>query len=909
MNLNLRVDWVRKLQTKAVVESCKWQSPDQWRKVDIEELSSDDLTLLLELMEKHKSVRGSIAVKQKIVTYRKLLLDAKGVKISRLEPLVVAIKLFMESTPHKWLFFENEDGKLLPWYVYDVTYHPPDERSGSPAKTEVSMAATKRGSKITKDIYFHAHALGDTACELLRQKGYFLETPEIVAEYTKENLRYQAICGLTGEQFLAFGEGFERGDYYGSSTVAMERDGLPTTVVMDDDSEEGERKNEREREHVTAKFWTQNKRGDDDGGEADEHSVVDQPLHPYVKTFDLKKHVFTTIHVGNLTEYVYDATLINKLVLPMERKELVSMLVEGADLALDDIVKGKTGGIIVVCTGPPGTGKCHGRGTKLLKFDGTVVAVEDVRVGDLLMGDDSTPRQVLALASGKDEMYRVSPLRGGEPFTANSEHVMVFAESPTEAGEPVGTVEMPLRTFLEQSRTRKHHLKLYRVPVDYPPKAEAPTVDPYWLGLWLGDGNAGYTGITTMDAPVADYARAYAESLGLSVSVKEQKENKSSVYTIVGTRSGTTHDNRLLDMLAGLGLSVQRDEDNRRHGSEKFIPHCYLTGSREVRLALLAGIVDSDGYTSKGDGVYDGTFKSQRFALEIVQLARSLGYTASVVPKKGTIKSIGFVGDYYRVCLSAVHDLPLKIARRKSRATRGQKKRAQVTGFALEKLGVDDYFGFTLTGNGRYLLSDFTVTHNTLTAEVFSEQVKRPLYCVQCSQLGTDEEQLEKELKIVLSRAQRWKAILLIDEADVYVHARGVDIQQNAIVGVFLRVLEYYRGILFMTSNRETIIDDAIMSRATAWIRYELPDRAAAEAIWQVLSTQYKVELRPIDINRLLDNPKFAHVSGRSIKSLLKLAKLLSRKRQQPVSVENIEYVAQFLDLECSKPDSEARRD
>src|SRR6185295_19284784 len=86
-------------------------------------------------------------------------------------------------------------------------------------------------------------------------------------------------------------------------------------------------------------------------------------------------------------------------------------------------------------------------------------------------------------------------------------------------------------------------------------------------------------------------------------------------------------------------------------------------------------------------------------------------------------------------------------------------------------------------------------TGKTLTGEVFSEVIKRPLYVVQCSQLGTDEEELEKQLKKVLRRAQRWGAILLIDEADVYVRERGDDIQQNAIVGVFLRVLEYYRGI------------------------------------------------------------------------------------------------------------------
>jgi SpoVK/Ycf46/Vps4 family AAA+-type ATPase len=155
----------------------------------------------------------------------------------------------------------------------------------------------------------------------------------------------------------------------------------------------------------------------------------------------------------------------------------------------------------------------------------------------------------------------------------------------------------------------------------------------------------------------------------------------------------------------------------------------------------------------------------------------------------------------------------------------------------------------------------------------------------------------------VLNRAQRWKAILLIDEADVYVHERGNDIQQNAIVGVFLRVLEYYRGILFMTSNRETVIDDAIMSRATAWIRYDLPDRERAVAIWRVLSNQYKAGLKDVDFAKLVEMDKFKAISGRSIKNLLKLAKLMAARKKQPVTVQSIDYVSQFLDLECSKPD------
>lgn len=191
-------------------------------------------------------------------------------------------------------------------------------------------------------------------------------------------------------------------------------------------------------------------------------------------------------------------------------------------------------------------------------------------------------------------------------------------------------------------------------------------------------------------------------------------------------------------------------------------------------------------------------------------------------------------------------------------------------------------------------------TGKTLTAEVFSELVKKALYVVQCSQLGTDEEQLEQNLEIVLLRASRWGAILLIDEADVYVRQRGDDIQQNAIVGVFLRMLEYYRGILFMTSNRANVIDDAIMSRAVAHIEYQVPDQENLKKIWNVLSKQFKMDMP----NKLADDltKEFLGISGRTVKNLLKLARLMAKQNKKPLSLEMFQKAATFIGSREKKP-------
>lgn len=194
-------------------------------------------------------------------------------------------------------------------------------------------------------------------------------------------------------------------------------------------------------------------------------------------------------------------------------------------------------------------------------------------------------------------------------------------------------------------------------------------------------------------------------------------------------------------------------------------------------------------------------------------------------------------------------------------------------------------------------------TGKTLTAEVYSEVAKRPLYTVQCSQLGTDPGALEEHLLTVLRRAMRWRAILLIDEADVYIHERGADLEQNAIVGVFLRVLEYYAGILFLTTNRETITDDAILSRCTAHVRYDVPQGKDRERVWTVLAQQYKVEFTQRELAILLRD--FGDISGRSIRQLLRLAKVMADAgKKKPWDM--IHFAAKYQDFpERKKGDEE----
>ncbi len=169
----------------------------------------------------------------------------------------------------------------------------------------------------------------------------------------------------------------------------------------------------------------------------------------------------------------------------------------------------------------------------------------------------------------------------------------------------------------------------------------------------------------------------------------------------------------------------------------------------------------------------------------------------------------------------------------------------------------------------------------TLTAEVYAEIIRRPLYRVHSGQLGLNVAEMEQELKETLIRAQRWGAVMLIDEADVYIRRRSDSLSSNAVVGVFLRVLEYFNGLLFLTTNRIDDIDEAIISRCIALIRYHPPQREDRLKIWQVMTEQFDLAVDAGLIAELTDI--FPNATGRDIKGLTKLAaKFCAQKQVQP---------------------------
>ncbi len=367
----------------------------------------------------------------------------------------------------------------------------------------------------------------------------------------------------------------------------------------------------------------------------------------------------------------------------------------------------------ILIASPQGSGKCLGINTPILMYDGTIKMVQDVQVGDLLMGPDSKPRKVKELCRGREKMYRVVPVKG-EPWVCNESHILSLKYSGDDYHMKTGDIiNIPIKEFTKLSASFKNGLKQWRTAVTFKETKTKLLLDPYVLGLWLGDGHQNVMSITTIDNEVIYALKRYAIDYNARISIKSKKGTEAKTITLMKNISGREDET---------GLPFNRSvftEALKSHNllNNKHIPTEYKKSSIQTRLNLLAGLLDSDGHLS-GKNSYDWINKDKALAEDFAFLCRSLGFATylSSCTKFCVYKNEVREGKYYRVNISGdTYKIPCKVERKKA-AIRLQKKDPLVTGFTLEELPEDDYYGFEIFGPDRlFLLGDFTVTHNSYT--------------------------------------------------------------------------------------------------------------------------------------------------------------------------------------------------
>lgn len=354
-----------------------------------------------------------------------------------------------------------------------------------------------------------------------------------------------------------------------------------------------------------------------------------------------------------------------------------------------------------------GAAGCHAKGTKILMHDGSTKNVEDVNVGDKLMGPDSKPREVLVLRRGKEEMVKIIPVRG-EPFIVNKSHILHLTPSYLKQNKSIpGNLNITVKNYItgvkDRTKTVLGGYKLLKTGVEFPINDDLK-IDPYILGLWLGDGSSDSISLTTMDEKLKNEWLKFGEKFNLKYTSQKQENNKATTYHLNNGREGGK-TNELLQIFKDYNLL------NNKH-----IPDVFLRNSKQNRLKLLAGLIDSDGYLESNKKGYEFSQKSEKLAKQVVFLARSLGFHASINARKKSCNSKGIKvwGDYFSVYLSAnnLEILPVRLERKKA-SKKIMKNNVLHYGFKYEILPEDEYFGFTLDKDHLYLTDDFFIHHNS----------------------------------------------------------------------------------------------------------------------------------------------------------------------------------------------------
>lgn len=394
--------------------------------------------------------------------------------------------------------------------------------------------------------------------------------------------------------------------------------------------------------------------------------------------------------------------------------------------AFRDIAFNEGASPLLFVYGTTGNGKCLARGTKVVMAAGELRKVENIKEGDCLLGP-ANKKIVSGVMNGYGSLYKVKQTHGLD-YIVNGDHQLYLRKSVAcskAKGErmPSSNWRRPrgrypdygdeicisVNEYLGKSKNWKHSFYGYRTGVAFP--YQYIQIDPYLLGLWLGDGDIGTTVITNADNEVRDYLYAYAQRKGMTVSVYDYR-NRTPRYRIKKAHSdGLTKSFRRYHLL---GI--------------KHIPPEYLYNSRNVRLSLLAGIIDTDG--SLNTNCYEVIQKSGQLTKDIQYLSHSLGLRCSIKQTQKGIKDSGFTGDYYRLNISGdIQAIPVKITRKKPLNIR-KNKNPSLSSIKVEYIGEGDFYGFDLNGDGLFLLEDFTVTHNTHLCEAtLIELLKRGVDC------------------------------------------------------------------------------------------------------------------------------------------------------------------------------------
>ena len=437
---------------------------------------------------------------------------------------------------------------------------------------------------------------------------------------------------------------------------------------------------------------------------------------------------------------------------------------------------------------------CFSENTKIPLYDGSYKMSQDIKIGDVLIGDNGKPRIVKFLSSGEDMMYEIIQ-NNGENYIVNSKHKLVLKltsekliywnekkqfwkinwfnrqtnqinskqfntdscskeESKKKAEEFKKSlifneeIEISIDDYHKLNDSTKKSLFGYKSKygVDY--EKNDVVLDPYIFGLWLGDGTISFPIIASNDIETQIYILGWCEKNncelihdgGVKFRIRGRFNTNGKKEDRLAISHGTSSDICKGCVTKKMDICNTKNENYENENiiskkkinpfseklremnifEQKYIPKMYLLNSRDVRLKILAGIIDSDGHVSKDQKGKRVVIKLSDKILfdDVVYLVRTLGFVVNISKNERRNMKIfdSEIKDYkdqYVLNISGefLNEIPTLISRKKCVGTLSNKDYLR-TNIIVKKLCKNKYYGWEIDGNHRFVLSDFTVVRN-----------------------------------------------------------------------------------------------------------------------------------------------------------------------------------------------------
>jgi DNA gyrase/topoisomerase IV subunit B/DNA gyrase/topoisomerase IV subunit A len=421
----------------------------------------------------------------------------------------------------------------------------------------------------------------------------------------------------------------------------------------------------------------------------------------------------------------------------------------------------------------PVKGKCVAPNTDILLWNGTIKKAKDVVIGDELIGDDGNPRQVVDTCTGIDKMYEIQQNRG-DNYTVNSLHTLCFKinghcmitdkedrgmytitwfdkeklvfrtksakylaekfnannkscksckscksyksyksyktkeqalselEKFRSTLDTDNTVNIDIQDYMSLDPKIKRNLKGYKLSVPVNWKHKDVQLDPYILGMWLGDGNAQGWGFASADSELVNVWTKWARECDGDVV---HGDTKYTYYIRSGKKEKGEHYHPLRYRLNMYNLI-----------GNKHVPLDYIVNSTEVRMKLLAGFIDTNGHVRDGSRIEIAqSYEHKQIIVSMIYIARSLGFTAYQHTEKTTWTCNGVNKEGFAISMTIcgnISSIPTILKRNVCVDSKHEENGN--TGINILPKDEGEYVGLTLDGNHRFLLGDFTATHNCL---------------------------------------------------------------------------------------------------------------------------------------------------------------------------------------------------